>query len=575
MQGRTRVLIIDDEYKTLEILGMRLSQDGFEVTTATTGEAGLKLAYETHPDAILLDIIMPGMDGFKVCRRLREVTDAVIMLVSVKGDSDDVIRGLHSGADDYIVKPYNYLELLARLYACLRRRADAKLPPLRLQRGEAVLITDPSRRLVFINDGRSVQLTPKEFELLRYLVKNQGRVLSADAILSNVWGSEYKGERDLVKQFIYRLRNKLEADPSKPEYIVTVRGSGYAFEEDTRPRGLKKPVPSPQRKAEPPPPLQSVKPLIVPEGGEPSSWAAQALPSELASRGLYPGKSEAQGRTRKKIQAWVRRAAAALSLAVLVILMTTFASGYALPGDTLYPVKSLVEDVQHTLAQDEVSLAHLHIQLAETRLEEAASLMNQGRYGDIPAAMTGYEDEMQVATWELVRFAGGEERYNRAVALVLEKRVENQAEMLNELMSNAPSEARPAIDHAINVLTAETTTWRALLVEITPTTATDEIVVFDEPDSRVDERTLKATPEIPDLPDVLADLQSDVEEKITDVLDYPWESDGFLPGNPIVPAQVSLPRPISTSQAIPTVIATTRPATNQIPPNRDSSFPQR
>ena len=159
---KTRVLIIDDEYKTLEILGMRLSQDGFEVTTATSGEAGLKLAYETHPDAILLDIVMPGMDGFKACRRLREVTDAVIMLVTVKSDSDDVIRGLHSGADDYLVKPYNYLELLARLYACLRRRADAKLPPLRLKRGEAVLITDPSRRLVFVNDGRSVQLTPKE-----------------------------------------------------------------------------------------------------------------------------------------------------------------------------------------------------------------------------------------------------------------------------------------------------------------------------------------------------------------------------------------------------------------------------
>jgi DNA-binding response OmpR family regulator len=567
-------LIIDDEYKTLEILGMRLSQDGFEVTTATSGEAGLKLAYETHPDAILLDVIMPGLDGFNVCRRLREVTDAVIILVSVKGDSDDVIRGLHSGADDYIVKPYNYLELLARLYACLRRRADANLPPLRLQRGEAVLITDPSRRLVFINDGRSVQLTPKEFDLLRYLVKNQGRVLSADAILSNVWGPEYRGERDLVKQFIYRLRNKLEVNPSKPEYIVTVRGSGYAFEEDTRPSGLKR-APTTHRQADAPP-LQTVKPLIVPEGAEYPSWAAQTVPVTSALRRSHRADDKVQARAHQRRRTWVQRVAAAFSLAVLVVLGTTFASGYALPGDALYPVKSLVEDIQHTLAQDEVSLAHLHIQLAETRLEEAASLMEQGRYGDLPAAMTGYEHEMEVATWELVRFAGGEERYNRAVALVLEKRVERQVETLNALMSNAPNEAIPAIDRAINVITEETATWRALLVEASPSTTTEETVVFDVPNPQEDERTLKATPEFPNLPDGIADLLSNLDDnRITDIMSYPWESAGFLPGNPVVPTQISLPLPLSTSQVITNIIPTTRPASNRFPPDRDSAFPHR
>ena len=572
MQGRTRVLIIDDEYKTLEILGMRLSQDGFEVTTATTGEAGLKLAYETHPDAILLDIIMPGMDGFNACRRLREVTDAVIMLVSVKGDSDDVIRGLHSGADDYIVKPYNYLELLARLYACLRRRSDSKLPPLRLQRGEAVLITDPSRRLVFINDGRSVKLTPKEFELLRYLVENRGRVLSADAILSNVWGPEYQGERDLVKQFIYRLRNKLEVEPSKPEYIVTVRGSGYAFEEDTRPRGR---VSSPHLQTEAPPLPQAVKPLIVQENQEPPSWAAQSLPRELSSRDPHSVERETHGRSRKKMRAWVRRAAAAIFLTVLGTLGTTFASGYALPGDALYPVKSLVEDVQHTLAQDEVSLAHLHIQLAETRLEEAASFMNQGRYGDISMAMNEYEQEMQVATWELVRFAGGEERYSKAVALVLEMRVENQVNMLNELISNAPNEARPPIDHAINVLTAETATWRALLFEVPPSAATDDTVLFADADSQGEEGILKATPEFPGLAEWISDLQSNIEDRIAEGVAYPWESGGFLPRPPIVPTQISFPRPLSTSEAVQYVIATTRPAPDRVLPTRHFIFPRR
>jgi DNA-binding response OmpR family regulator len=315
MHVRIRVLIIDDEYKTLELLGMRLSQDGFEVTTATTGEAGLKLAYETHPDAILLDIMMPGMDGFNVCRRLREVSDAVIMLVTVKGDSDDVIRGLHSGADDYIVKPYNYLVLLARLHACLRRRADAKLPPLRLQRGEAMLITDPSRRLVFINDGRSVQLTPKEFDLLRYLVQNRGRVLSADAILTNVWGPEYKGERDLVKQFIYRLRNKLEPNPSKPEYIKTVRGSGYALEEDTRPRRRRKTAKKPEQTAEMSPSLHP--PQVAPEGYAPP--VATAYTPEWGSfRERNPSHEIVRPAIGRSIRTWLRRVVTSLFLTTLI-----------------------------------------------------------------------------------------------------------------------------------------------------------------------------------------------------------------------------------------------------------------
>jgi DNA-binding response OmpR family regulator len=315
MHGRARVLIVDDEYKTLELLGMRLQQDGFEITTASTGEAGLKLAYETHPDAILLDIMMPGMDGFKACRRLREVTDAVIILVTVKGDSDDVIRGLHSGADDYLVKPYNYLELLARLHACLRRRADAKLPPLRLQRGEAVLITDPSRRLVFVNDGRSVQLTPKEFDLLRYLVQNRGRVLSADAILTNVWGPEYKGERDLVKQFIYRLRNKLEVEPSEPEYIVTVRGSGYAFEEDTRPRKRRKTAPKPEHKTEASPSPQI--PHAAPERHAPLD-TTEYTPAWEPSSGWNRDHEVLRPAIGRSIRTWLRRVVTSLFLTTLI-----------------------------------------------------------------------------------------------------------------------------------------------------------------------------------------------------------------------------------------------------------------
>ena len=114
------------------------------------------------------------------------------------------------------------------------------MPPVRLDQGDALLVADPSRRLIFVDGSRSIQLTPKEFELLEYLLRNRGRVLSVDAILTNVWGSEYKGDRHLVKQFIYRLRSKLELDPSNPEFIVTVRGSGYAFEEKTVPIAARK-----------------------------------------------------------------------------------------------------------------------------------------------------------------------------------------------------------------------------------------------------------------------------------------------------------------------------------------------
>lgn len=235
MHVKPVILIIDDEHKVLELLAMRLRSDGFKVLTATTGLRGMKLAYEAHPDVIILDVVMPGMDGLEVCRRLRAMTEAVILFVSVKSRSEDIVRGLHMGADDYISKPYHYKELLARVTACLRRRTEASLPPVRLTQGEALLVADPSRRLIFLNDGRSVQLTPKEFKLLAFLVKNRGRVLSVDAILANVWGPGYGGDRHLVKQFIYRLRTKLEADPSDPEHIVTIRGSGYAFEEDTQP----------------------------------------------------------------------------------------------------------------------------------------------------------------------------------------------------------------------------------------------------------------------------------------------------------------------------------------------------
>lgn len=231
MATKTRVLVIDDDVTLANLLCMLFEKDGFEAISAPNGPDGLRLARKEKPDAIILDIMMPGMHGYEVCRRLRKITDAVIVFVSVKGRTEDIVRGLHLGGDDYVVKPYTYEELSSRVQACMRRRTKDNLPPVYKASSEVMLVTDPERRLVFINN-KETQLTPTEFEVLKYLIKNQGKVLSADAILANAWGPEYVGERELVKQFIYRLRSKLELDPKDPKYIQTVRGSGYVFEAD-------------------------------------------------------------------------------------------------------------------------------------------------------------------------------------------------------------------------------------------------------------------------------------------------------------------------------------------------------
>lgn len=231
MPDKTRVLVVDDDARILDLLRLSLQKDGFEVFAASSGPAALKLAYEAHPDAIILDIMMPGMDGFEVCRRLRDMTDAAILFVNTRGQTEDIVRGLQVGGDDYIIKPYAYQVLLARLTACLQRRASDKPFPVLKSTGDVLWLTDPTRHQILM-DNCIVQLTPREFEIIQYMVKNQGRVLSTDAILANVWGSEYIGEWHLLKQFIYRLRRKLEPDPTNPQHLLTVRGTGYVLETD-------------------------------------------------------------------------------------------------------------------------------------------------------------------------------------------------------------------------------------------------------------------------------------------------------------------------------------------------------
>lgn len=227
------ILVIDDDAHVLRMLKLTLTRNGFDVVLANSGMEGLRRAYEVHPDAIILDIMMPVHDGFEICARLREMTDVPIIFLTAKGSEDDIVHGLALGADDYIVKPFSQRELLSRLTACLRRASGKEKTRNILVFTDGGFVLDRSRRHAVVS-GKIVQLTPTEFEILDYLVSHAGKVLSRDAILSRVWGPEYVGETDLVKQFIYRLRRKIEADPRKPRLIHTVPGTGYFFEvEDT------------------------------------------------------------------------------------------------------------------------------------------------------------------------------------------------------------------------------------------------------------------------------------------------------------------------------------------------------
>ncbi len=229
MYRRFRVLVIDDELQALKLLQVVLGAEGFDVVVAQDALSGLRSAYQTHPDAILLDVMMPNVNGFEVCRRLREMTDVPIIFITARGTIEDVVKGFYVGADDYVVKPFDSTVLISRLKACLRRASE------RTGQGDEVLfpadsvMLDCGRHELVIGD-RTVHLTPKEYEVLRLLMRHPGKVFSSNAILTRVWGAERIGELHLVKQYIYRLRQKIEPDPTSLQFLHTVRGGGYYFD---------------------------------------------------------------------------------------------------------------------------------------------------------------------------------------------------------------------------------------------------------------------------------------------------------------------------------------------------------
>jgi two-component system, OmpR family, alkaline phosphatase synthesis response regulator PhoP len=233
---KKKVLVVDDEQSIITLLQYNLEQNGFEVITAMDGEEGRDLAISQHPDFIILDLMLPKIDGIEVCKQLRQnkLTVPVLMLTA-KGDEFDKVLGLELGADDYMTKPFSPREVIARIKAILRRTqvsggqaAQEELEKDYLQIGELKIY--PEKYEAYFAD-EIIELTPKEFELLLYLVNNRGRVLTRDQLLSAVWNYDFAGDSRIVDVHISHLREKIERNSKKPNYIKTIRGLGYKLEE--------------------------------------------------------------------------------------------------------------------------------------------------------------------------------------------------------------------------------------------------------------------------------------------------------------------------------------------------------
>ena len=224
-----KVLVVDDEKLIVKGIRFSLEQDGMEVECAYDGEEAFRLATENTYDMILLDLMLPKMDGFEVCQRIREFSDVPIVMLTAKGDDMDKILGLEYGADDYITKPFNILEVKARIKAIMRRTGAKESAPAKervIENGDLKLDLD-SRRLFIL--GREVNLTAREFELLELFVTNQNKVFSREKLLQLVWGADYPGDVRTVDVHVRRLREKIEANPSEPKYVHTKWGVGYYY----------------------------------------------------------------------------------------------------------------------------------------------------------------------------------------------------------------------------------------------------------------------------------------------------------------------------------------------------------
>jgi DNA-binding response OmpR family regulator len=226
---KVRIVTADDDPQLLRLIARNLEFEDYEVETASDGAQALEQIERLAPDLVLLDVMMPKMDGFTVCQRVREFSAVPIIMVTARGQDQDKVKGLDLGADDYLTKPFSVEELLARVRAVLRRtqfRSDETMTRRTASVAIGELAIDYAQHLVTLS-GKEVMLTPTEYRLLAYLAQNVGRVVTQDLLLEHVWGTDYVGESHMLQVNINRLRRKLEADPAHPQYLKTKVGIGY------------------------------------------------------------------------------------------------------------------------------------------------------------------------------------------------------------------------------------------------------------------------------------------------------------------------------------------------------------
>jgi DNA-binding response OmpR family regulator len=222
-----KILVIDDDDNTLWLIGTLLQHNGFQVLKTASPMDGLKIAREDNPDLVLLDVMMAEMDGWEVCRHLRETSDVPVVFITAKSAMKDVVKGLEIGGDDYIVKPFDNRELVARVKAHLRRARDKR-------NSDELVFANGDLRINFMSRevtvrGQVVELTPKEFSLLSLLARNAGRVLTRGELIAQAWGPEYGDATESLKLYVHYLRKKIERNPERPDFILTSRGVGYRF----------------------------------------------------------------------------------------------------------------------------------------------------------------------------------------------------------------------------------------------------------------------------------------------------------------------------------------------------------
>lgn len=241
-----RILVVDDEERIVRFIRLNLEQDGFQVEEAFSGKKAMDKLRQSLPDLVLLDVMLPDLDGFEVLKLIRENNDTPVIMLTAKTEEDDRVRGLELGADDYVTKPFSPRELVSRVRAVLRRTEAQRGSEGAIEVDDRLKI-DFDRREVWV-EGKLVKLRPTEYRLLYHLVQNAGWVVTHDQILAKVWGYEYRDEPHYVRLYVNYLREKLEKNPADPKYILTERGVGYRFVDFKREREPEEPAKKSKKK---------------------------------------------------------------------------------------------------------------------------------------------------------------------------------------------------------------------------------------------------------------------------------------------------------------------------------------